>query len=121
MPNETLLHENSRWIITQQLYAENNQRNFADECIGEPSPKILKFEILKAIKQSKQGKAADPDEVYIEVLKLLNDENIDALVEIFNNIYEIGEIPQDWLQSTFVPISKKLNANLLKSNTYKTL
>lgn len=107
-PKDLLLHWKE---YTQQLYAEKNKRNFAEDYEGEPSPKILKSEVLKAIKQSKQGKAVGPDEVYIEIIKLLNDENLDSLTEIFNNIYETGEIPQDWLQSIFVPIPKKPNAN----------
>lgn len=106
-PKELLHHWKS---YTQQLYAENYQRNFTDEYESEPSPNIMKAEVLKAIKQSKQGKAAGTDDVYVEVVKLLNDENVDALVELFNNIYDQGEIPQDWLQSTFVPIPKIPNA-----------
>ncbi|CAG9833658.1 unnamed protein product [Diabrotica balteata] len=42
---------------------------------------------------------------------MLNEDNIDALIDLFNDIYGSGQIPQDWLQSTFIPISKKPNAN----------
>lgn len=63
----------------------------------------MKSEVPKVTKQSKQGKAVVPDEIYIKLIKLLNDENIDALVEIFYNT-EISEISHNWLQSTFIPI-----------------
>lgn len=96
---------------TEQLFRENEQRIFTDNCAGETAPKILKSEIIKAIKQGKQGKAAGPDEIYIEIIKLLDEENIEVLVQMFNNIYESSQIPQDWLHSVFVPLPKKSNAD----------
>lgn len=33
-------------------------------------------------------KSTGLDEIYIEIIKLLNDENIDKLVHLFNYIYE---------------------------------
>lgn len=42
---------------------------------------------------SKQGKASGPDNMYIEVIKLLNDDTLKVLVKILNNIYETSEIP----------------------------
>lgn len=96
---------------TEQLFRENEQRIITDNCAGETAPKILKSEIIKAIKQGKQGKAAGPDEIYIEIIKLLDEENIEVLVQMFNNIYESSQIPQDWLHSVFVPLPKKPNAD----------
>lgn len=96
---------------TEQLFRENEQRIFTDNCAGETAPKILKSEIIKAIKQGKQGKAAGPDEIYIEIIKLLDEENIEVLVQMFNNIHESSQIPQDWLHSVFVPLPKKSNAD----------
>lgn len=43
----------------------------------------------------------------IELLKLIEEELIDVLVDLFNLIYETGTIPTMWLQSTFVAIPKK--------------
>lgn len=42
-----------------------------------------------------------------EVIKIINDENISRLLDIFNEIYENGHIPEDWLHSTFVTLLKK--------------
>ena len=76
----------------------------------EPSPPIIKDEIVRALKEIKTGKAAGPDGIYPEILKLINTDNIVILVELFNNIYQAGELPKDWLKSIFIPIPKKSNA-----------
>lgn len=41
-----------------------------------------------------------PDDIRGDVLKFLK-ENVSALVELFNDIYDTGHIPKDWL---FIPI-----------------
>lgn len=58
----------------------------------------------------KIGKAVGPDGVHIELIKLLGDFGIDVLVKLFNNIYDTGELPDDWLKSSFLPIPKTSNA-----------
>ncbi|CAG9835787.1 unnamed protein product [Diabrotica balteata] len=44
-----------------------------------------------------------------EIIKLLDDKGKHSLLSLFNKIYETGHIPADWLLSTFVMISKKIN------------
>lgn len=107
-PNDLLNHWKE---YTQQLFREDSQRTFANANPGERSPKILKSEVQNVIKHGKQGKATGPDDIYVESIKLLDDENIGVLVQLFNDIYESGQIPHDWLGSIFVPIPKKPNAN----------
>lgn len=65
---------------------------------------------MYAIKNSKEGKATGPDEIPIELIKLIDENAIDVLVELFNTIYQTGTIPRQWLQSTFITIPKKPNA-----------
>ncbi|CAG9826796.1 unnamed protein product [Diabrotica balteata] len=55
-------------------------------------------------------KATGPDEINIEAIKLLDEENIEILVRLFNRIYDTGYIPREWLQSSFVMIPKTANA-----------
>ena len=57
----------------------------------------------------KPGKAAGPDRIPIELIKLFDDDVIDILLDLFNRIYDKGEIPKQWLLSTFVLIPKKPN------------
>lgn len=73
-------------------------------------PPILKAEIEKAIRSSKNNKATGPDEIPSEILKILDETSIEALQKIFNIIYETGQYPQQWLNSTFIPLPKKTNA-----------
>ena len=55
----------------------------------------------------KTGKAAGPDEVPAELLKLGCDTIPLVLHRIIQIIWETGKWPKDWTQSTFVPIFKK--------------
>lgn len=95
---------------TQHLFS-SSQRSFDYLYETEISPDIIKSEVIKAIRQSKTGKAPGPDDIHIEIIKLLNDDSIDVLIKLFNDIYESGQMPQDWFHSIFVPIPKKSNAN----------
>lgn len=60
-------------------------------------PTLLKFEVIHAFSIAKNRKASGPD-------------NIGLVVKLFNSIYETGEIPSDWLSSTFIALSKKTTA-----------
>jgi len=76
----------------------------------ESGPEILCEEVQYAIKQLHNGKAAGPDSVYGEVLKLLDDGGIKLLTKLFNMVYAGGEIPKEWLKSYFIALPKKTNA-----------
>lgn len=67
----------------------------------------------------KNRKAAIPDEIHGELLKLLEEDGLIVLTKLFNNIYDSGSIPLDWLKSTFIARPKKLNAK--KLSDYRTI
>ena len=46
----------------------------------------------------------------MELLKLLDDNSLRTLVKMFNQIYDTGQYPRQWLTSIFVPLPKKANA-----------
>lgn len=82
---------------------------------GETGPSILKSEVKDSILALKNNKTPGPDNVHCEILKILckTDEIfLNNLTELFNNIYDSGQFPEDWLQSTFIAIPKKPNAKL---------
>lgn len=54
----------------------------------------------------------------IELLKLVEEENIQILVGHFNAIYKYGKIPNEWLKTTFVTLPKKNKAT--QCAEYKT-
>lgn len=54
------------------------------------------------------------------MIKLLEQEpSLTLIVELFNAIYRNGNIPKEWLKSTFVAIPKKTNARLCSD--YRTI
>lgn len=73
-------------------------------------PPIIRSEVEHAIKVAKLSKATGPDDIPTEAIKLLEDDNIDTLVNLFNEIYSTGHIPNDWLYSTFIMIPKTSKA-----------
>ncbi|CAG9840824.1 unnamed protein product, partial [Diabrotica balteata] len=99
----------NRWSEYIRELFEDNRNNIV-QVNGETGPEILKCEVEVALKNSKTGKANGPDEVPTELLKLLNDNSIGIILHLFNTIYKTGIIPQKWLLSTFVTLSKKSNA-----------
>lgn len=60
-----------------------------------------------AIRKSKNRKAPGPDGIQVELLKLLGEKGMERLTALFNKIYQTGQIPREWLQSTFIPLPKK--------------
>uniref|UniRef100_A0A8D8SMX4 Craniofacial development protein 2 n=1 Tax=Cacopsylla melanoneura TaxID=428564 RepID=A0A8D8SMX4_9HEMI len=82
-------------------------------------PQILKSEIEVALKNAKDRKALGPDEIPVEILKLLEGENMEWLARLFNKIYDSGIIPQEWIKSEFVILPKKPNAR--KCSDFRTI
>lgn len=68
-------------------------------------PKTTLTELERAIKLSKNWKATGPDEIPNEIIKILG--NNGYLLSLFNKIFELENIPTDWLLSTFVMIPTK--------------
>ena len=58
----------------------------------------------------KDGKAMGTDKISTDLLRALDEENLDSLTQLCNIIYGSGHIPTDMEQSTFVTIPKKPNA-----------
>lgn len=89
---------------------------FQDERVDGPDmnadsgPPITADEVRKSAEQMKDGKAPGPDDLHAEFLKMLDEDGIKWLTKLFNYIYSTGDIPRDWLKSTFIPIPKKASA-----------
>ena len=70
----------------------------------------MREEIKRAIHNSKNNRTVGMDEVPGEIFKLLDEGGIVVLQRLFNNIYESGQYPTQWLSSIFIPLPKKNNA-----------
>lgn len=53
---------------------------------------------MGATRNAKKGKAAGADGIYTEIIKLIEEGNVDLIVKLFYNIYETCQITQEWLQ-----------------------
>lgn len=90
----------TRLFVCSRAVIQNNRE--------EPKgPTILKSELMHAIATAKNGKSAGPDEISIKLIKLINKDNLETILRLFNRIYNTGEIPEKWLIPTFVTIPKK--------------
>src|SRR6218665_3947192 len=83
----------------------------------EPAP--LRSEVARAIKEVASGKSAGPDEVPAELFKYAGETTLDKMHRICTAFWEIGEWPEDWLNSIFVPIPKK--GDLGQCKNYRTI
>lgn len=109
----------SHWkhYVENTFKDDRNRVSLNTEC--RTGPPIMYEEVKTAIKCTKDGKAAGPDNFYSEFLKLMDEEQIKWLTTIFNNIYNSGKIPRNWLKSTFIALPKKSNAR--KCDDYRII
>ncbi|KAM2784937.1 hypothetical protein PS2_006010 [Malus domestica] len=68
--------------------------------------RIRKEEVVVALKKMKHKKAIGPDDIPIEVWKLLGETGITWLTDLFNRILKTKKMPNEWRTSTLVPIYK---------------
>ncbi|KAM1087697.1 hypothetical protein ACFX2B_013050 [Malus domestica] len=68
--------------------------------------RIRKEEVGVALKKMKHRKAVGPDDIPIEVWKVLGETGITWLTDIFNRILKTKKMPNEWRMSTLVPIYK---------------
>ncbi|KAI5631200.1 hypothetical protein NE865_16086 [Phthorimaea operculella] len=83
--NIPILDKNKKKTLWEQYI----QAMFADNSRSAPmltenidGPPILKDEVVKALRKAKTGKSTGPDEIHIEVLKLIEEDHVDALVKL---------------------------------------
>ena len=62
-------------------------------------------ELKDAISKS-HDTATGPDEVHYQMLKHLPPSSLQALLEIFNDMWETGKFPESWELATVIPVPK---------------
>ena len=63
--------------------------------------------IIKQLKNLNQNKATGPDELPARVLKETAEQIAPIITHIFQQSYNTGKLPNDWLQAPVTPIHKK--------------
>ena len=74
---------------------------------------------MKVIRNLKNNKAPGLDGVTIELIKNGSEIIKDKIVDLIQRIYNGEEIPEEWLETQFVPIAKK--SNTLKCEEHRTI
>jgi Reverse transcriptase (RNA-dependent DNA polymerase) len=69
--------------------------------------RIKVSEVKESLKRMKSSKALGPDNIPIEVWKCLGDVALVWLTNLFNKILHSNKMPDEWRQSTLVPIYKR--------------
>src|SRR5437867_4823184 len=82
-------------------------------------PEVLKSEILLAISEMKEGKAAGVDEIPSEMLKSLGEKATQELCDICKDMYEEEKWPDDFTRTAMIPLPKKNNA--VNCSDYRTI
>uniref|UniRef100_A0A8D8SH78 Craniofacial development protein 2 n=2 Tax=Cacopsylla melanoneura TaxID=428564 RepID=A0A8D8SH78_9HEMI len=99
-----------RWeeYFRNLLNEENERRIFEDGAPNQGMTKgIEREEIVFVLKKMKNGKATGPDELPVEAWKAMDEVGVDLLCEMMNDIYRKEAIPNEWRESTLVPIYKE--------------
>ena len=123
--NGRLLSEESeiknRWkeYFNQLLNAEHDRGELEETERAEgPEMSISEEEVEEALKQMKKAKAAGPSEVSSEMFLALGQEGIEWLTKFLNRLWTDEVIPEDWKQSTMLPIYKG-KGSVLECGNYR--
>ena len=73
---------------------------------------ILRREVEAATESLKKGKSAGVDNIPVELVQAGGEDVITALKTICNKIWQTGEWPTPWTQSSVITLPKKGNLQL---------
>uniref|UniRef100_H3AL42 Reverse transcriptase domain-containing protein n=1 Tax=Latimeria chalumnae TaxID=7897 RepID=H3AL42_LATCH len=111
---QVILDENKvkeRWReYFEKLLNEENPREELPEGLPENHTAvegITKEEVVETMKKMKNRKATGPDEVPIEAFKEMKEMGLVVLTRLYRAIWEEGKMPNEWRESTLVPVFKK--------------
>ena len=93
------------------FYNERYVRGEFQIIFDELNCEIQTNELLKAIKQLRNGASAGPDLVLNEFFKNGSENLIQYLSILFNKLFHMGYFPKQWSEGFIVPIFKKGDVN----------
>ncbi|KAI5741951.1 hypothetical protein M8J77_001464 [Diaphorina citri] len=117
-----LVNENdivTRWKnYIETLYDDNNDLKDLEE-EEESGPEITKDEFDRALNALKGKKACGKDQIPAELIKHLDEEMRNLMFLFIKEVYESGNVPQDFQESDMVIIPKKTKSR--KCEDFRTL
>ncbi|XP_037772682.1 uncharacterized protein LOC119568296 [Penaeus monodon] len=109
----------NRWEeYVTDLYGDIRNNNL-ELPSNEDGEDLLVDEAKKAIHELNSGKAAGLDNINTEILKALDEDNIQHVHRFCNLVYKIGIFPGDLNDSIFIRLPKKPKAT--ECSEYRTL
>ena len=84
---------------------EKTKLNFKSS-INEEYYSPFNLDELKDAISKAHDTATGPDEVHYQMLKHLPPKSLQALLDIFNDMWETGKFPESWELATIIPIPK---------------
>ena len=109
-----------RWKdYVEELYNDNRPNIEIQKDDHAELVEISEMEVRQVINNLSNNKATGVDEIPAEFLKHIGTEGLNRITKLINMIYRSGEIPNDFLVSTFVPIPKVGRA--IKCEDHRTI
>ena len=71
---------------------------------------------MQCVRRLKTGKSPGLDSIINEVIKILAEPMSDALLTLFNLIYNSGHYPNNWRKAVIIPIFKKVDHSVTLKN-----
>ena len=108
-------------MITEEKDIKERWRSYFEELMNVENKREERFiavrtetevenisaeEVERAMSKMKKGKATGPDNIPVEAWKVLGRFGVDVLLTIFNTIMENEQMPEEWRNSTLIPIFK---------------
>ena len=103
----------------KERMVNNLEINIDDLADAEFNKAILASEVERALRKSKNGKAAGIDRITNEVLK--QGAMLELLVRLFNLCFGTGMVPNQWLQAIILPIPKGTTSKATDPLSYRGL
>ena len=97
--------------ITDILY--NNKGKYADaDWNTDP---ITMTEIRQIVKRFKKSKAPGPDDITTDLIKELTEENLEEVLDLINECWTAGAIPENMLTARVASLYKKGNPEMIEN------
>ena len=101
--------------LDAEKVASISQSEILTESLNLELGPIQKWEVLRTVKKLKRRKATGPDEVPLEILKEMNDEEMEDIMTLLNEWWESESIPDEVTLARVVLIFKKGDTKDLKN------
>ena len=104
----TVLNENAELNEDNVQFTEENN---SEDMFHSLNVDITENEVRASLKHAKSGKAAGPDGIINEVLKVAEPTIVPFLTKYFNVIFSTSVFPEEWTKAIIFPLHKKGDVN----------